>query len=226
MEIRPIAYFNSPFTSKFGIPRQSGLVDKLRGTIVFTDEYSSLDAVRGLDGFDCLWIIWGFSENVSARKHPTVRPPRLGGNRQMGVFATRSPFRPNNLGLSAVRINKIEMRGGKLTISVSGADLMHGTPIYDIKPYVVQADCRPGIRSGFTDTEEWKTLSVSMPEEYEKMFDGDELDAVKQALALDPRPHYHSDAERIYGMPFAGRDVRFTVEDSTVRVVDVVDARE
>lgn len=223
MEIKPIAYFSSPFTSKFGLPRQSGLVPKLRGKIVFTCDYSDPDSVRGLDGFDYLWIIWGFSGNLSVRKHATVRPPRLGGNKQMGVFATRSPFRPNNLGLSAVRIERIGMQGGRLAIEVSGADLMDGTPVYDIKPYVVQADCHSGVRSGFTDTEQWKMLAVEMKEEHEILFDDDELAALKQALALDPRPHYHSDPLRVYGMPFAGRDVRFTVDGEVMRVIDVVD---
>lgn len=221
MDIEPIAYFRSPFTSKFGIPRQSGLVETLRGSIVFTEGYSSPEALRGLDGFDMIWLIWGFSENVTARKHPTVRPPRLGGNRQMGVFATRSPFRPNNLGLSSVRIDSIEAKGGRMVINVLGADLMDGTPVYDIKPYIPQADCHPGVRGGFTDTERWEQLEVDTGGVPEGIFTADELEALRHTLALDPRPHYHDDPQRIYGMPFAGYDVRFTVSGGVARVVEV-----
>ena len=221
MNIEPIAFFKSPFTSKFGIPRQSGLVDSLPGRIVFTAEYSTPEALRGLDGFDRIWMIWGFSGNVAARTHPTVRPPRLGGNRQMGVFATRSPFRPNNLGLSSVRIAGVTMEKGRMAIDVLGADLMDGTPIYDIKPYIPQADCHPGARGGFTDTEQWETLSVDMSGVPAGLFTDAELEALRQTLALDPRPHYHDDPQRVYGMPFAGRDVRFTVGGGVVRVVGV-----
>lgn len=223
MEIEPIAFFRSPFTSKFGIPRQSGLVERLRGRIVFTPGYRNADALRGLEGFDYLWMIWGFSANAGAKKHSTVRPPRLGGNRQMGVFATRSPFRPNNLGLSSVRIAGIEM-GGKdgPVIHVEGADLMDGTPIYDIKPYVEQADSHTGVRSGFTDSEQWQTLRVEMPGEVAAVFSSDEAEALRKTLELDPRPHYHDDPERVYGMPFAGRDVRFRVADGVLRVVEAV----
>lgn len=223
MEIEPIAFFRSPFTSKFGIPRQSGLVDGLRGRIVFTPGYRNADALRGLEGFDYLWMIWGFSANAGAKKHPTVRPPRLGGNRQMGVFATRSPFRPNNLGLSSVRIAAIET-GGKdgPVIHVEGADLMDGTPIYDIKPYVEQADSHTGVRSGFTDSEQWQTLRVEMPDDVAALFSAEEAEALRKTLELDPRPHYHDDPERVYGMPFAGRDVRFRVADGVLRVVEAV----
>lgn len=224
MEIKPIAYFRSPFTTKFGIPRQSGLVDELRGRIVFEPEYRNADALRGLDGFDYLWMIWGFSENVAAEKSATVRPPRLGGNVRMGVFATRSPFRPNNLGLSSVRIERIETVGTDgPVIHVAGADLMDGTPVYDIKPYVTQSDCHVGVRCGFTDTEKWHTLRVDMAEKFRTRFAPDELNALVGALELDPRPHYHTDPQRVYGMPFGGRDVRFRVVGDVLTVVDVAD---
>ncbi|MGN1262539.1 MAG: tRNA (N6-threonylcarbamoyladenosine(37)-N6)-methyltransferase TrmO [Prevotella sp.] len=223
MEINPIAYFHSPFTTKFGIPRQSGLVENLRGRIVFCDDYRNASALRGLSDFDYLWLIWGFSANVSAPKHPTVRPPRLGGNRRMGVFATRSPFRPNNLGLSSVRIEAVETdpTDGPVII-VSGADLMDGTPIYDIKPYIEPVDSHIGVRSGFTDTNEWQKLTVEVPDEVARLFDDEGLSALVQTLELDPRPHYHDDGNRTYGMPFAGYDVRFRVADGKLRIVDAL----
>lgn len=223
MTIEPIAYFRSPFTSKFGVPRQSGLVEGLRGRIVFVPGYRNAEALRGLEGFDYLWMIWGFSANVGARKSATVRPPRLGGNRRMGVFATRSPFRPNNLGLSSVRIERIDS-GGKdgPVIHVAGADPMDGTPIYDIKPYVCQADCHEGARSGFTDTERWETLRIEIPDELGRLFTPDELRALVGTLELDPRPHYHDDPGRVYGMPFGGRDIRFKVCDGTLKVVEII----
>jgi len=215
--IEPIAVFKSPFTSKFGIPRQSGLVENLHGRIVFEPEYRNPDAVRGLEDFNYIWIIWGFSANDGKNVHPTVRPPRLGGNERIGVFASRSPFRPNGLGLSAVRIVSV----GNGWIEVSGADLMDATPIYDIKPYIPYADSHPDARGGFTDRHGWKRLAVEIPGEMRSMFTAAELDALTGALSLDPRPHYHDDPERIYGMPFAGKDVRFSVEDGTVRIVGV-----
>lgn len=220
MEIHPIAYFRSPLRSKFGIPRQSGLVSELAGSIVLEPEYRQMEAVRGLEDFDFLWLIWEFSENSEAKKSLTVRPPRLGGNRRMGVFATRSPFRPNNLGLSCVRIDRVE-EDAKLgpVIYVKGADLMDGTPIYDIKPYVVYADSHPDARSGFVDQNEWEELQVEIPPEIGAKFSEEELASLRQVLALDPRPRYQDDPSRIYGMPFANYDVRFTVADRILRVV-------
>ncbi len=220
-EIEPIAVFHSPFTSKFGIPRQSGIVEELRGKIIFEPEYRCVEALRGLEGFDFLWLIWGFSANRctgSETKSLTVRPPRLGGNERMGVFATRSPFRPNGLGLSSVRI--VGIANG--TIEVSGADLMDGTPIYDVKPYLPSADSHPDARGGFTDYRDWQLLSVLFPEEFGQRFSTSELAALKAVLAEDPRPSYQHDASRIYGMPFAGREVRFKVDGSVLTVVDVV----
>lgn len=218
-QIEPIAHFHSPFTSKFGVPRQSGLVETLRGRIVFTPAFRHEEAIRGLADFDYIWLIWGFEapsnlplKGEAARHHPalTVRPPRLGGNERVGVFASRSPFRPNGLGLSSVRIAKIE--NGE--IEVLGADLMDGTPIYDIKPYVPYADSHPTARGGFTEKREWKKLEVEIPEEIQSVFSPDDLQALIQTLEQDPRPHYHHDPQRVYGMPFAGHDVKFRVENN------------
>jgi tRNA-Thr(GGU) m(6)t(6)A37 methyltransferase TsaA len=219
MNIEPIAYFRSPLTSKFGIPRQSGIVTELRGTIAFVAKYSQPEALRGLEAYDYLWLVWGFSENVDAEKHPTVRPPLLGGNERMGVWATRSPFRPNNLGLSSVRIAKIDVEVP--CIEVLGADLMDGTPIYDIKPYLPYVDSHPGARGGFTDDHQWQRLQVDISNEYEALFDANDLQVLKEVLSLDPRPHYHDDATREYGMPFKKWDVRFRVEDDTLHVLSI-----
>ena len=219
MNIEPIAYFRSPLTSKFGIPRQSGIVTELRGTIAFVAKYSQPEALRGLEAYDYLWLVWGFSENVNAEKHPTVRPPLLGGNERMGVWATRSPFRPNNLGLSSVRIAKIDVEVP--CIEVLGADLMDGTPIYDIKPYLPYVDSHPEARGGFTDDHQWQRLQVDISNEHEALFDANDLQVLKELLSLDPRPHYHDDATREYGMPFKKWDVRFRVEDDTLHVLSI-----
>ena len=214
MNIEPIAYFRSPLTSKFGVPRQSGIVSELRGRIEFVAKYRQVEALRGLEAYDYLWLIWGFSENVDAQKHPTVRPPLLGGNQRVGVWASRSPFRPNNLGLSSVRIGTIDVE--HMTIEVLGADLMDGTPIYDIKPYLSYADSHPEARGGFTDNHQWQQLEVVMPEELHQLFQSADLEVLRQTLALDPRPHYQQDASRQYGMPFMGYDIRFHVVDRTL----------
>lgn len=220
MNIEPIAFFRSPLTSKFGIPRQSGLAATLPGRIVFTPEYRHEEAVRGLDGFDYLWIIWEFSASSHQSAALTVRPPRLGGNERVGVFASRSPFRPNNLGLSCVRINKVELGGHDgPVIHVLGADLMDGTPIYDLKPYVAYADAHPDARSGFVDQRAWQPLQVVVDDTVARLFAPDELLALQEVLAQDPRPRYHDDPERVYGMPFAGRDVKFRVADGVVQVI-------
>ena len=223
MEIKPIAFFHSSLTSKFGIPRQSGLANELQGRIVFEPEYQREEAVRGLEQFDYLWLIWEFSANPHEQQGLTVRPPRLGGNERVGVFASRSPFRPNRLGLSCVYINKVEMTREKgPVIHVKGADLMDGTPIYDIKPYVTYADSHPDARSGFVDEKEWHPLQVVMTDECQRCFSAEELAGLCQVLAQDPRPRYHDDAERVYGMPFGGFDVRFKVKDDVLTVVNVV----
>lgn len=222
MEIQPIAHFESPFTTKFGIPRQSGLVPDLTGRIVFAPEYRQMDAVRGIDGFDYLWLVWEFSANRDAEKSLTVRPPRLGGNLRMGVFATRSPFRPNNLGLSCVKFDRVE-NDPKLgpVIYVRGADLMDGTPIYDIKPYVAYADAHPEARSGFVDNTEWQPLQVELPDDLAAKVPADHIESLKATLAQDPRPRYHDDPTRIYGMPFLNLDVRFKVADNVLTVVEI-----
>ena len=222
MEIQPIAYFRSPMKSKFGIPRQSGLVSELTGCIVFEPAYRRMEAVHGLEDFDYLWLIWEFSAN-GQQTSLTVRPPRLGGNKRMGVFATRSPFRPNGLGLSCVRIDRIveDKKLGPL-IYVKGADLMDGTPIYDIKPYVAYADSHPEARSGFVDKTEWQELEVVMPDALCACFSDEELVSLKKVLALDPRPRYQEDPERVYGMPFSHYDVRFKVVGQVLSVVDCV----
>lgn len=223
MEVYPIAHFESPLKSKFGIPRQSGLVSSLMGRIVFEPPFRKTEAVRGLDGFDYLWLIWEFSKNRGAEKSLTVRPPRLGGNRRLGVFATRSPFRPNNLGLSCVRIVRVEIDSqlGPV-IWVEGADLMDGTPIYDLKPYVAYAAAHPEARSGFVDQVGWEPLEVLMTDEQAALVPADQLEALKAILAQDPRPRYHDDPERIYGMPFLSFDVRFKVSGQVLTVVEIV----
>ena len=226
MEIIPIAHFRSPLKSKFGIPRQSGLAENLTGSIVFEPPYRHLEAFRGIEDFDYLWLIWEFSgvrRQESGVRSLTVRPPRLGGNIRMGVFATRSPFRPNHLGLSCVRFDRIEEHPDLgPVIYVKGADLMDGTPIYDIKPYVVYADSHPEARSGFVDQTSWKSLEVEIPEHLARLFSSSDLETLRQTLSLDPRPSYHDDAERIYGMPFGDYDVRFVVAADVVRVTDCV----
>ena len=223
MEILPVAHISSPLKSKFGIPRQSGLVSELTGRIVFEPAYRKVEAIRGLEAFDYLWLIWEFSANRSAAKSLTVRPPRLGGNRRMGVFATRSPFRPNNLGLSCVRLERIEEHPGLgPVIFVGGVDLMDGTPIYDIKPYVPYADSHPDARGGFVDDTTWQELEVCLPDNLAAIFDSRQAEALRRTLALDPRPRYHDDASRVYGMPFAGYDVRFRVEGQCLKILDCI----
>lgn len=221
MQIEPIAYFRSPFATKFGVPKQSGLVDCLQGTIEFVPQYRNADALRGIDEFDYLWLVWEFSANKHAATSPVVRPPLLGGNVRMGVFATRSPFRPNRLGLSSVRIANVELytTRGPL-IHVLGADLMDGTPIYDIKPYVAYADCHPDARSGFVDKHAIRRLTVIIPQSVSSKFNDSELEALRKVLELDPRPQYHDDPKKVYGMMYAGIDVKFCVADGVLTVVD------
>ena len=224
MNIEPIAYFNSEFPAKFGIPRQSGIIDELCGSIVFEPRYRNAEALRGIEGFDYLWLIWEFSGNSSHGNswHPTVRPPLLGGNKAMGVFATRSPFRPNRLGLSSVRIDHIDYTSPlSPVIYVRGADIMDGTPIYDIKPYVAYADAHPDARSGFVDTNTWQMLRVDIPEHLTERIPEPLLPALTKVLSLDPRPQYHDDDSKEYGMAFGGIDVRFKVYGTTLEVVDI-----
>lgn len=219
MKIEPIAYFHSPFTSKFGVPRQSGIIHQLKGTVLFTKNYSQAEALRGLDAYDFLWLIWGFSENEQAEKHPTVRPPLLGGNERVGVWATRSPFRPNNLGLSSVRI--LAVHPEIPSIDVLGADLMDGTPIFDVKPYLPYVDSHPEARGGFTDTRQWHHLQVEVAPEFRQYYTDEQWQVIKQVLSLDPRPHYHDDPSRQYAMPFADHEIRFQVQRDVLTIVQI-----
>ena len=222
MEIKPIAYMHSDFPGKFGIPRQSGLVEELKGKIVFEKDYAVPEAFRGLDGYSHIWILWEFSEAVRKEWSPTVRPPRLGGNTRLGVFATRSPFRPNPLGLSCVKLEGIEYSKTEgPVLLVSGADLMDRTPIYDIKPYLPLADCHPEALSGFAAHTASHHLGLEMPETYVAFFSPEQQKALIGVLAEDPRPSYQHDPDRVYAMPFAGYDVCFKVKDLQLTVCDV-----
>jgi tRNA-Thr(GGU) m(6)t(6)A37 methyltransferase TsaA len=227
MEITPIARFRSPFTSKFGIPKQSGLVRDLPGRIVFELAYRNTDSLRGMDGFSHLWLIWQFSANAHKANSPVVRPPLLGGNQALGVFATRSPYRPNPLGLSCVRIDHIDLdTPDGPVIHVLGADLMDGTPIFDIKPYLPYADCHPDATGGFTTTHNWPRLEVRMSDKVKHALTEDEAATLADILALDPRPHYQKDPTRIYGMPYGRWDVRFRVTDGVVEVIELSTVRQ
>ena len=222
INIQVIARMHSDFATKFGIPRQSGLVEELRSTIVFEPEFRNADALRGIEGFSHLWVIWQFSEAVRTGWSPTVRPPRLGGNTRMGVFATRSPFRPNNLGLSCVKLLGVEETAEHgFVLHVGGADLMDGTPIFDIKPYVPYADAHPEAVGGFTDTADAFLLDVAFPDALLAILPADKRQAAISVLSHDPRPSYQRKPDRIYGLTFAGYDIRFTVEDSTLTVAAV-----
>ncbi len=219
--IDPIARMKSDFPTKFGIPRQSGLVEELRSTIVFEPEYRNSDALRGLEDFSHLWIIWQFSQAVREDWSPTVRPPRLGGNARMGVFATRSPFRPNHLGLSCVRLLGMEETNQGTVLHVGGADLMDGTPIFDIKPYIPYSDCHTDAAGGFTATADDFLLKVEFPDELLRKLPENKREAAVGVLSHDPRPSYQHSPERIYGLTFAGFDIRFTVNEAVLTVVEV-----
>ena len=220
--MEPIAHIHTDFTSKFGVPRQAGLVKELRATIVFAPEYRNPEALRGLDGFSHLWLIWEFSQCVGKPWSPTVRPPRLGGNARMGVFATRSPFRPNPIGLSSVRLDRIEYTDDLgPVLRVRGADLVDGTPILDIKPYLPYGDCHPEAEGGFASEPARPTLQVEFPPTLLERLPPDRRDALREVLALDPRPRYQQDPERVYGFSFAGHEVKFTVDDEVLHVTDI-----
>lgn len=220
--IQAIARMKSDFPTKFGIPRQSGLVDALESTIVFEPEFRNADALRGIEGFSHLWLIWQFSQAVRQGWSPTVRPPRLGGNVRMGVFATRSPFRPNNLGLSCVRLLGVEeTREYGTVLHVGGADLMDGTPIFDIKPYIPYGDAKPDALGGFTQDAGDFLLTVDFPSSLLERIPQNKRGALIGVLSHDPRPSYQADPERVYGLTFGGWNVRFRVKDSTLTVVDV-----
>ena len=223
VSIQVIATMRSDFPTKFGLPRQSGLVNELESTIVFEPEFRNSDALRGIEGYSHLWIIWQFSQAVRQDWSPTVRPPRLGGNTRMGVFATRSPFRPNNLGLSCVKLIGIEHTEHEGTIlRVAGADLMDGTPIFDIKPYIPYSDSFPDALGGFTDSAEDFLLEVVFPDQLLQQLPEGKRQAAIGVLSHDPRPSYQRKPDRIYGLNFAGFDIRFTVENKTLTVREVV----
>ena len=217
-----IGHIHSDFPTKFGIPRQSGLVEELKAAVVFEPEYRNPDALRGLEDFSHIWLIWEFSGAVREEWSPTVRPPRLGGNKRLGVFATRSPFRPNPIGLSCVRLEGIELDGDwGPVLHVSGADLMDGTPIFDIKPYIPYADCKPEAAGGFTQTVERTLLRVECSPALLEMVPEDRREGLLGVLANDPRPSYQNDPKRIYGMAFAGLEVRFSVREDVLTVVEI-----
>lgn len=220
MIINPIAYIKNDFSSKFGIPRQSSLVDSIHAQIIFTEEYRNPDYLRGIDEYSHLWLLWEFSKNKKIAPSPTVRPPRLGGNVRKGVFSTRSPYRPNPIGLSCVKLERVEWSSPNGPIlHIQGADLLDGTPIYDIKPYLNFADSHPDAISGWAEEAYAKSLKV------EWAFDPAQspafIDTISQLLAQDPRPSYQEDPERIYGMEYGGYDVHFTVKDDIVTVIDL-----
>ena len=222
LNLKIIARIKSDFPEKFGVPRQSGLAPALRSVIRFEPEFRKADALRGLDGFSHLWIIWIFSENVRDTWKPTVRPPRLGGNTRLGVFATRSSFRPNPIAMSCVKIEEIRLEGNDgPEIVVSGADLMDGTPIVDIKPYLPYADSVPDAAGGFAESKQYECLQVEIPQEILERIPGDKRDALIQVLEQDPRPHYQNDPERIYGITFAGMNVKFKVAGDTLTVTGI-----
>lgn len=221
MEIKPVAYIKNGFTDKFGIPRQSGMANTVESRIVFCPEYRDENAIRGIEQYSHLWLIWGFSEN-EGKWSPTVRPPRLGGNTRVGVFATRSPFRPNSIGLSALKLDKVEItEKDGVILHVSGADLLDGTPIYDIKPYLPYADSIPDAVGGFTESLEERHLDVDFSEELLSRVSEDKRSSLIAVLAADPRPSYQNDPERVYGMSFADYEVKFKVDGKSLRVTEV-----
>ena len=219
--IKVIAHIRSDFKTKFGVPRQSGLGEALRARIVVEPEYRNADALRGIEGFSHLWLIWQFSEAVREDWSPTVRPPRLGGNERMGVFATRSPFRPNAIGLSCVRLEGVEQTAEGSVLLVSGADLMDGTPIYDIKPYIPYADCHPDAAAGFTAQTQTHRLQVECPPELWETVPAAERDGLRGVLENDPRPSYQHDPQRVYGMEFGGLEVHFKVDGEVLTVTGI-----
>ena len=220
--VEPIAHIKSDFSSKFGIPRQSGLVDELEAKIIFEPQYRIPEAFRGLEGYSHVWILWQFSECAGKEWSPTVRPPRLGGNKRMGVFASRSPFRPNSIGLSCVKLISVdETEENGTVLTVSGADLLDGTPIIDIKPYLPYVDAHPEASGGFALQDKEGSLEINFPNELLAAIPEDKQEALTAVLRQDPRPQYHNDPERIYGLEFAGFDVRFKIRDNLLTVVEI-----
>lgn len=221
VELETIAYIHTDFPSKFGIPRQSGLVNT-KGTIVFEPEFQQAEALRGIEAYSHLWLIWGFSDHYGKKWHPTVRPPRLGGNERIGVFATRSPFRPNSLGLSCVQLLQVEKtKNHGWVLHVQGADLKDGTPIYDVKPYLPYVDAHPEATGGFAHEKKTYQLQVEIPKNMSEKLSEEQQETLREILAQDPRPSYQEDPERIYGMEYADMEVRFQVTQGTVVVCEI-----
>lgn len=222
MEIKPIGYVRTDFGSKFGVPRQSGLAPSLSAVIEFEPEYRMAEAFKELENYEYIWILWQFSEVPEGEWSPTCRPPRLGGNKRVGVFASRTPFRPNRIGLSSVRLDRVEHTKDRGTLlHVSGADVVDGTPVFDVKPYIAYADSHPNAKSGFVDAYERKVLHVVFCDEALADFPGEKVDALREVLAADPRPSYQSDPDRVYGFVFAGFEVKFKVAGEVLTVLTV-----
>lgn len=222
MEIRPIAVIKNDFTDKFAIPRQSGIADKIKSKIIFEKEFSDENAIRGVEGYSYLWLIWGFSKNIRDQHSLTVRPPRLGGNTRIGVFASRSPFRPNNLGLSSVKLEAVEFDAHRHPVLIiSGADLMNGTPIYDIKPYITYSDCHTDAKCGFVDETAFHILNVEISRDLISKIDISRRDSLIEILQNDPRPAYQNNENRVYGFRFAGCEIKFKVKEDTLTVTDI-----
>lgn len=221
MELKVIAHIHTDFPEKFGVPRQSGLVNSI-AKIVFEPKYRIKEAFKGLEGYSHLWLIWQFSETTEDKWSPTVRPPRLGGNKRMGVFATRSPYRPNSIGLSSVELVKIE-HGEALgtVITVKGADMVHGTPIFDIKPYLAYTDSHPNATGGFADGVLGNKLKAEIPQKFLEKIPKNHINEIKEILENDPRPSYHDDESRVYGMSYAGMEIKFTVTNGIVEICDI-----
>jgi len=220
-ELKIIAKIRSPYKTKFGIPRQSGLAESVEAQIVFEPEFRNADAVRGIEEWSHLWLIWQFSENLREDWSPTVRPPRLGGNTHVGVFATRSPYRPNAMGLSCVKLKSVDITNEGAVLTVLGADLMDGTPILDIKPYVPYADCKTEATGGFTDSREFHRVEVNITQELGAKLNANDLAALREILSQDPRPQYHRDPERDYGMSYGDIEVKFRVCGDTLTVISI-----
>lgn len=221
MEIKPIAKIYTDFDNKFGIPRQSTLIDELKGKIVFEKEFCDKSAVKGLDEYSHLWLIWGFDKAKQDSFHPTVRPPRLGGNERVGVFATRSPFRPNSLGLSCVKLDRIEYENDRPIIFVSGIDMVNETPIYDIKPYLSYVDSKPNAQCSFADDKKDYKLEVVASDKLLSVFNEEKQKALVKILESDPRPSYQDDETRIYGFKFSKKEIKFKVKGNVLTLLDI-----
>lgn len=226
MEINPVAYIKNDFKSKFAIPRQSGIAKSMKSEIIFDKEYCNPACIKGIEEYSHLWLIWGFSQNTDKNHTLTVRPPRLGGNIRVGVFASRSPFRPNNLGLSSVKLEETKCTDKQITLIVSGADLMDGTPIYDIKPYIAFSDCHPDAKSGIADTKEFPLLHVKMNKDLAVELKNDEKSTLISILKNDPRPAYQKDPNRIYGFRFSKYEIKFKVKENDLTVIDIINEEQ